>query len=190
MRTRNLILTTLGVLVFVAGAAWAQTPYSLKSAKASVKGTSSLHDWESAIKVVTWKGTLIADAQNVTEVKTADVVIKVVDIQSTKGKTMDNKTWEAFKYEKNPTIAFKLTSASVTAGTVQAKGNLTMAGVTKPITLAVKSKVLANGEIQLTTSYTFKMTEFKMEPPTAMMGTIKVGDEVTVLFDLTLTRSK
>lgn len=190
MRTRNLILATLGILVFVAGTALAQTPYILKSAKASVKGTSSLHDWESTIKVVAWKGTLNADAQNVTEVKTADVVIKVVDIQSTKGKTMDNKTWEAFKYEKNPTITFKLTSATVTAGTIQAKGNLTMAGATKPITLTVKSKVLANGEIQLTTTYTFKMTEYKMEPPTAMMGTIKVGDEVTVLFDLTLARSK
>jgi hypothetical protein len=49
-----------------------------------------------------------------------------------------------------------------------------------------KYKILPNGELQLTVSKKLKMTDFKMEPPTAMMGTIKVGDEVTVIFDVTV----
>ena len=31
------------------------------------------------------------------------------------------------------------------------------------------------------------MTSYKMKPPTAIFGTIKVGDEVTVVFDLIMT---
>lgn len=34
------------------------------------------------------------------------------------------------------------------------------------------------------------MRDYKMEPPTAMMGTIKVGEEVTIDFDLTITSTK
>jgi hypothetical protein len=34
------------------------------------------------------------------------------------------------------------------------------------------------------------MKDYKMDPPTAVMGTIKVGPEVTVNFDLTVTPSK
>ncbi len=33
------------------------------------------------------------------------------------------------------------------------------------------------------------MTSYKMKPPTAIFGTIKVGDEVTVVFDLIMTPS-
>lgn len=190
MRARIYIITTLAILVSFTGSVLAQTAYTLKSATANVQGTSSLHDWESAITQLTWKGNLTADAQKVTAVKEAEVVIKVASIQSTKGKMMDNKTWEAFNYEKYPTIQFKLTTATVNAGTIEAKGNLTMAGVAKPIVLITKSKVLPTGEIQLTTSYKIKMTDYKMEPPTAMMGTIKVGDEVTVNFTLNLVAAK
>jgi hypothetical protein len=31
------------------------------------------------------------------------------------------------------------------------------------------------------------MRDYKMTPPTAVMGTIKVGEEVTINFDLTLS---
>ena len=61
-----------------------------------------------------------------------------------------------------------------------------MAGATRPIELQAKYKVLPSGELQVTVSKALKMTDFKMEPPTAMMGTIKVGDEVTVNFDATI----
>jgi hypothetical protein len=33
----------------------------------------------------------------------------------------------------------------------------------------------------------FKMTEYGVKPPTLMLGTMKVGDPVTVSFDLALS---
>jgi polyisoprenoid-binding protein YceI len=121
------------------------------------------------------------------------VVIKipVASIKSTKGKMMDNKTYNAFKHEKYPFIIFTFSSKKVNKSnsTIDVIGNISMAGVTKAITLTVNYKILPTGELQITGSKKLAMTSFQMEPPTAMMGTITVGDDVVIGFDLTLSTS-
>ncbi len=167
--------------------------YVLKSSKSVIQGTSSLHDWESTISQLTYKGEFVVENNVLKSVKSAEITIPVSGIKSTKGKTMDNKTYDAFLYEKNPNITFVLATAQLrpegSGYAVDASGYLTMAGTMKSVKLAGLVKVLANGDIQLSLSKKLKMTEFKMEQPTAMLGTITVGDEVTVNFDLTLTPS-
>jgi polyisoprenoid-binding protein YceI len=111
----------------------------------------------------------------------------VADIKSEKGGMMDDKTYEAFKSEQNPTITFKLTSGTVTGSSIKANGTLTMAGVTKPIVMTVATKVLADGSVHFSGSQAINMKDYKMVPPKAVMGTIKVGEKVTVLFELTVT---
>lgn len=189
---KPIIIRILIVLMIflLGGAVYGQTPYSLKTAKMTVDGTSSLHDWTSDVTKVEWVGSFLVSENKVKEVKNVQVKIAVTSIQSTKGKIMDNKTYEAFKYEKNPTIIYKLNTISITDAVLKANGTLTMAGTTKAIEMSVTAKVLANGNIQLTGSQKLNMRDYKMEPPTAMMGTIKVGEMVTVKFDLTLTPTK
>ncbi len=187
------ITTSLTIVCFALMAlnAHAQEAFALKSAKASIKGTSSLHDWESEITKIDFKGSLLKEGGAVKTIPSAEVKVLVEGIKSTKGRIMDNKTKDAFKYEKNPYITFVLTNATVKAdGSIDATGNLTMAGTTKAVKLAAKTKVLGTGDVQLTLTHNLKMTEYKMEQPTAMMGTITVGDEVTVLFDLTLAPAR
>jgi polyisoprenoid-binding protein YceI len=169
-----------------------QHPFALKSAKASIQGTSSLHDWESEITKLEFKGAMLTEGNALKSITSAEVKILVADIKSTKGKIMDNKTKDAFLYEKNPYISYKFTNAQIKTDeknltTIEATGTLTMAGTSRPIALSVKAKVLPNGDLSLSVSKKLKMTEFKMEPPTAMMGTITVGDEVTINFDLVIT---
>lgn len=53
--------------------------------------------------------------------------------------------------------------------------------------MTVLAKLLPNGDIQLTGSKKLNMKDFGMEPPTAVLGTIKVGPEVTVNFNLTIS---
>lgn len=159
----------------------------------SVTGSSTLHEWESEVTQVESSGTLTLDGSQLTAIKDVVVKMPVTGIKSTKGKTMDNKTYEAFNADKNPTIQYRLTSAKVSGSgefTIVANGNLTMAGATKPIEITAKAKVLGNGDVQITGSQKLNMKDFNMTPPTAMMGTIKVGEEVTVKFDITLTPNK
>jgi len=114
------------------------------------------------------------------------VNIPVEGIKSEKGGVMDDKTYEAFNYVKNPNITFKLTKATITGTTVKANGTLTMNGVTKPIVMTVTSKVLKDGSVHLSGSQKLGMKDYKMTPPKAVMGTIKVGEKITLLFELTL----
>lgn len=173
----------------------AQSDYALKSIKATVQGTSTLHEWESNITKVMFKGSLQSDGKSIKAIRNVEVKVPVEGIKSKEGKLMDNKTYDAFKSDKNPYITFSFNTAQAKVDnnnlvSIETTGNLTMAGVTKPVALQAKGKVLDNGDLQLNISKKLKMTEFKMVPPTAMMGAIKVGDEVTVNFNLVLSQTK
>lgn len=167
--------------------------YIVKTSVSTIQGTSSLHDWESEISQLTCKSTLIIENNIVKSIKSADVTIPVTGIKSSHGKIMDNKTYDAFLYEKNPNITFQLTAAQLNSAagktTFEGTGMLQMAGVTKSVKVNGLATVLPNGDVQFTLSKKINMTEFKMKQPTAMMGAITVGADVTITFNLTLTPS-
>lgn len=165
-------------------AAFSQTAYVLKSHKVSIDGTSSIHDWSSDVTKVDWTGKLAFDGTTLKSVSDVTVKIEVEGIKSTKGSTMDEKTYEAFKSEQHPTITFKMTSATVTGSTIKANGTLTMAGVSKPIVMNVTAKLLKDGTVRLSGSQSINMKDYKMVPPKAVMGTIKVGEKVILLYEL------
>jgi polyisoprenoid-binding protein YceI len=187
MKTIHLLNITVLLLCIQVNYLAAQS-FTTKINKATVTGTSSLHDWESTIEKIECTGNFTLADNTLSDIKGIVVKIPVTSLASTKGKMMDNKTYEAFDHEKNPTIIFTLNKKKInaSASTIDAEGTLLMAGVTKAISLTLTYKVLPNGALQITGSKKLTMTDFKMEPPKAMMGTIKVGDEVTVNFDLTL----
>lgn len=165
--------------------------FSVKSAKGSIGGTSNLHDWEMEVTKIDCKGAFQLVGNEMEAVKNVEVKIPVKNIKSEEGKIMDEKTYKAFESDKNPYIIFTFNSAAVKtdgsgAVTIEASGNLSMAGTSKPVSVTAKGKLLPNGDLQLSVTKKLNMTEFKMDPPTALMGAIKVGPEVTVKFDLVL----
>jgi polyisoprenoid-binding protein YceI len=186
-RNSTSILFVATLLLFATSPAFSQKAYSLKSHKVSVDGTSSLHDWSSDVTKLEWAGQLTVEGTSVKAIQNVTVTIPVESIKSEKGGMMDDKTYEAFDTEKNPTITFKLTSATMTGATAKSNGILTMAGVSKPIVMNVATKVLADGSVHVSGSQIINMKDHKMTPPKAVMGTIKVGEKVTLLFELTLT---
>jgi len=104
---------------------------------------------------------------------------------------MDNKTYEAFNEGKFPTISFQLVEASSLQITgddisVTVTGNLTMAGSTRKISFKTTGKNLKPGAYEFKGSIPLKMTDFKMKPPTAMLGVMKVGDAITLKFDINI----
>lgn len=78
----------------------------------------------------------------------------------------------------------KITEISAGNFTVETQGDLTISGVTKRInqTFAVKivgKKAIVSGKTKI------DMTTYSVKPPTALMGTIKTGKDVTVDFKVT-----
>jgi polyisoprenoid-binding protein YceI len=132
-------------------------------------------------------GEIVLNGTN--QVKTLVVNIPVKSIKS-KEKLMDTKTYEAFNAEKHPNITFKMTelqSLQINGAdvTVAVAGNLTMNGTTKKVTLKSSGKALKSGVYQFKGAVALKMTDFNMKPPTAMMGMMKVGDGITLKYDVT-----
>jgi hypothetical protein len=169
------------------------TGFSLKLVNATVKGTSTLHDWESEITVMEGKGSFQSKNGVLSSINNAEIKVLVRGIKSEKGRKMDNKTYETFQSDKYPFIVYSFDNAEVVindarAVSIETVGNLSMSGASKSISLLAKGKELPNGDLQLTVSKTIKMTDFNMKPPVMFLGTIKVGDEITVNFDLVLSK--
>lgn len=166
-------------------------PYNIDAAfsKFVVKGTSSLHDWE----MVTESG--VSGFIECNEGQTDDLCITAIklsiDVKTLKsGKSlMDKKCYDALKEDKFPKISYNFEKVSSldkqTDGTFQTVlvGDVTIAGVTKKTT--VNAKVQFNGTtLKITGAKDMKMSDFNVEPPKALMGTIKTGNEITVEFNL------
>lgn len=154
-----------------------------KSFNMVISGTTNVHDFET--KVTQINGEIVLGETN--QVQSMIVNIPVKSIRS-KEKLMDTKTYEAFNADKNPNITFKLIEVSALEMdgeniNVVLTGNITMAGFTKKITIKSSGKKVKQGAYQFKGSIALKMTDFKMTPPTAMMGLMRVGDAVTIKYD-------
>jgi len=92
-----------------------------------------------------------------------------------------------------PKITFKLTELTLKEAAkdkdspylCDAQGDLTVAGVTKPVSFAVKILPMTEKKLKISGSTAVKMTDFKIEPPAPKItfGIIKTGDEVKLTFD-------
>jgi polyisoprenoid-binding protein YceI len=162
----------------------AQTPYLLKSSKMTVSGTSSVNDWEENVTMVAWAGQVNVANKEVKDIKNVVIKIPVTSIKSTQGEIMETKTWEAFNYKTHEYITYKLSGMSIDKGVAITNGTLTMNGVTKKVSLKINATVSDSGDVQFTGSHTILMKDFGMTAPAAVMGSIKVGEAVTVKYDL------
>jgi uncharacterized membrane protein len=157
----------------------------------TVSGTSTLHDWVSDVTKVQSDAQVQWNEGRLASIEKLTVRIPAESIVSTKGRIMDNKTYEALKSEEHPNISFQLQTADVQFKdghyTIQSKGLLTVAGLRKSIRLTTIAQPVAGGGLTFTGAYTLKMTDYDIEPPTALMGSIKTGDEVTIDYSLTLS---
>jgi len=180
------IASALILFVFTLNVSIAQTFTVNSKTEASVVGTSSLHDWESEVENVSGSGDFLIENSAVTEIKNLNIVFKSKSIESGKSK-MNSLTYDALMADQFPNIVFKLNSVENISGSqITASGNLTIAKQTKAIT--VKGVVQVNdNSITITGNKKIDMTQYGIDPPTAMFGAITVGKDVNVLYTIQLT---
>ncbi len=164
--------------------ALAQDTYSLSSESTlTIDGSSTIHDW--TVTANTLSGTLKATTAALNEVS---FEVPVEDIISERGAAMDKKMHEALRKEEHPKVIFSLKDVSNLGEENQTlSGVLNIAGVEKEVEIETKV-VQADGKLKLSGAKGLKLADFNMEPPTAMFGSIVVGEDVTVNFDLTFTK--
>lgn len=180
------VLLFLGLFLYTTNGVGQQLKLSTTNSSITVSGTSSLHDWD--VVSESFSGTIQVMDFTTAEIGGLFVNVPAESLKSGKG-SMDNKIYGALKTKKNKDITFKMTeiisSNKISNSSIELnmKGDLQIAGETRNIPLSIKltqtgTTVKAEG------SYTMKMTEFNVEPPTAMFGTITTGDEITIKFNV------
>ena len=168
----------------------AQNQYTLGSDhKITINGSSNVHDWEETAQTATGDASVIWNTDGSFVIKSFNLKVSVKSIKSDKGSVMDNKTYDALKADEHPYITFKMLSVksmtkSGNGWAVKVNGDLTIAGFTKNIDISGMVYVKENGKLYIDVSKALKMTDFKIDPPTALMGTMQVADDITIRFKL------
>lgn len=178
-------------LFFTVFHAFGQNSYRVSAYNMVVKGTSNLHDWESAVKEVRANATLLTDAGGLNSIQALYVEIPVRSIKSSKGSIMDGKTYDALKANDYANITYRLERINginkKNGGfDLNASGYLTIAGATNKVDLYVQGRIGGDGSITFSGSKKLKMTDYKIKPPTALLGSLTTGDEVEIVFQVTL----
>jgi polyisoprenoid-binding protein YceI len=185
---RNVL--TVGAFIATAAAASAQMalPRNLTLSKESrlwLEGTSTVRSFKCSAGNIAM--TVVAETEQspAEMVKSASLTVPVAQLECG-NKTMNEHMRKALKAEANPQITWKMTSYEVQGTSVVINGKLTIAGKENAIELKGTGSA-DNGTIRFKGSKQFKMTEYGVKPPSLMLGTMKVGDPVTVSFDLVLS---
>lgn len=157
-----------------------------------IEGSSNVEGWRCTAPryTGTFAGTGRGDA--LTSIERLTFTVPVNGIQCKNG-TMNGKLRHALKAPANPSIVYTMQSNRVGAATagkfaVEAAGQLALAGQTHPVQMTVQGQSLGGGRYRFTGSTPISMRSYGMERVTALLGTMRVRDGVTVHFDVVVTR--
>lgn len=123
------------------------------------------------------------------------VTIPVKALECGKSK-MNRDLYNALKAEKHPRISYELLQADLLSQStnpdslgwmkIKTKGLLTIAGVTDTTDLVVEGQLVGQDRFRVKGVKPLNMHDFNIDPPTALMGLIKVNEKLTVHFDVSV----
>lgn len=185
---RRLFTAALSALLFTGASAFAQSNtwtidknHAETTFKIRHMGVSTVRGSISGIT-----GTIVWDEKDPSK-SSVEVTIDASTVSTNNSmRDKDLKSDHYFNIEKFPTMTFKSTSVTRTNGKLQVIGDLTLAGVTKSVTLDVdgpsapKKGMAGKTVIGLSATGAIKRSDFNFAPKTP---TIVVGDEVGITID-------
>lgn len=123
-------------------------------------------------------------------VTSVELAIPVAQLACGNG-TMDNHMKKALKASDHGTIVFSMEGYSASApdadtSRLELRGTLRIAGEDRPITMTASATQEPDGTLRVQGSQPITMSEWGVKPPSLMLGTMKVRDEVVVNFDIRL----
>lgn len=146
-----------------------------------VEGNSTIHDWEMISEQVTGSGKITLEKNGIKDISLISMSLPVNTLKSGK-KGMDDNAYKALKSKQHPEVKFELTKIQpLDSQSLKAFGNLTIAGTTQKMDFLVNYSVTGN-DILFSGSFLVTFSQFQIDPPTAMLGTIKTGDDLKISF--------
>jgi hypothetical protein len=164
------------------------------NADVKVLGTSNLHNWSMEDKDVTCSVQFMYQAGKTLPVSLAAFTFTFPVRNLKSGESgMDSKAYDAMKAKTQGNITFVASSSRIIPGAndhfnVKSSGNLTIAGVTKAVSLTAACSVKADGTITCAGTNPLLMSDYQIKPPTYMLGALRTGDKLTIDFSMTVRK--
>ena len=193
------IISLFVALLFVTGMASAQdiTLQATESSSMIIDGDSNVHNWEAEVTQV--NGTLVL--QNIESVNpdsltpesfkslTLTIPVDGIDADS---RGLRKNIHKYMEKDDHPNVTFELIDVSEVANQngslmISGTGTITAIGSEYDVEMQVTATV-QNGGIHITGEQDLLMTDFGIDPPTAVFGTIRSADEVIIKLDVTFSR--
>jgi len=194
-------LFTLSVLMAAAATtAGAQSASAIRlrldpGSEVTIEGTSSLHAFHCKTnKIMAYVDVDPGYTKDLTKIARPIVSVKVNIVVRTLtcgNGQMDKNMYGTLDADKNPLIKYTMSgydildgSASPAAFVAKTTGTLTISGKEKVIDMKINAERLSDGKATARAEQAILMTDFGINPPSFMLGTLKVGNEVKVKFNL------
>jgi polyisoprenoid-binding protein YceI len=183
------------VIAFGGFAAAQRTLNFTPESKIWIDGTSTVRSFTCQAGVPAGTAQLAGPVASLAEIgaaaRSARFTIKVAAMNCNDNGTMNDHMRKALKADAAPEITF--TMKSVKAETAEGDsweatiaGDLTMAGATRPVEVKATATLFPDGAIRLRGTAPLNMKDWGIKPPSLLLGTMKVGVEVMIGFDLVL----
>lgn len=183
----------LALFFFAPLLTFAQSKYTAAGGNVSVKGTSTLHDWEMTTKQPTVEANFTTNASGaLTSLSSLSFSVPAESLKSGKA-AMDKNAYKSLKTSNARNISFTATTATVSPSgnntyTVKCTGKLTIAGTSRETDLVATLKVNPDNTLSVTGVKKLKMTDYKVDPPSFMFGSVTTGDDIAINFNVTLKK--
>ena len=162
-----------------------------------IEGTSNLHGWKCSAEKL--DAAIELDDLAATQINTAapkalkkvQVKVPVRSLKCGHG-AMDNNLYKALNADASPDVSYILATFDAAPGeakdtfTLHTVGTLNVAGKENKIEMDVAATRMADGSVTAKGVVPIKMTDYGIQPPTAIFGRLKTGNEVKVNFELTI----
>jgi polyisoprenoid-binding protein YceI len=174
----------------------AQANYKLSSGKnvsITVLGLSNVHDWTMTSTIMESQCDFKFDGGNLHSIPSLTFSLAANSLKSDH-ESMDKRTYKTLKADQYPRINYKLTSSVVTSDqknkySIKTIGDLTIAGSSQTINMIVTAVVNPDNTITCTGSQKIKLTDYKIDPPSFLLGAMKVKNDLTIQFNLVYTNN-
>ncbi len=151
----------------------------------TVTGTSTLHDWE--MRSENLRGEAVFNKDNNGSPQTLESLtfrLGKTSLKSDKSQ-LDRRAYQALNSNRHPEIIFRTNgSNSVRKNgdgySVNARGELTISGTTRRINVDANCINGDDNKLICSGSQKLKMSDFEVDPPVLMLGTLRTGDEITI----------
>jgi len=159
----------------------------LQESKVSVRGTSSMHDWEVAFGKYDVDFSVSNADNGKMSISNVKAVFSGASVTSD-NTIMTGKARDALMVKDHPDIVFV---SDGTANVINNDGEITgimngklrLGGISRPIAFPFSGNINGN-RIHITGSDEVNMVDYGIKPPTALLGALKTGEKVTVELQL------